>query len=638
MRIQNCVGALLLAAGLVPGAAFAEEPSDGLVVTAFRTPVAEDRVASSVTVLDQAAIEQQQPLALTDLLVRTPGISLSRNGGYGTTTTLRIRGADSGQTVMVIDGMRLADPSSTAGGYGFANLFIDDLARVEILRGPQAILWGSDAIGGVINVQTARATRPIEGSASFEAGTHETLSARAAVGGTSDFIDWRVSGSTFITDGISARANGTEDDGYRRKAASGSATLHFAPTVSLDLRGYWADARNEFDSTSGDAPVYGTTREWSAYAGLNVALLDGRFLNRLAILHSDTARDNYDPRRKLRPLNFDADGRVRRYEYQGTFTASDAVQLVFGAEREEQRMTNASPADTAAPYARLPSEANTNSVYGQVRLTLVEGLTVNGGVRHDDQSRFGGNTVASAGAAWSVARTGTRLRASYDEGYKAPSLYQLFSLYGSTALRPEEAKGWEAGIDQKLGDILTLSATWFERKTDNLIDFAYCPTAGTLPEVCYVPGTDETRFGYYANVRKSHAKGIELGASLNWRGLFATGNYSRIVAEDRTQGATYGFQLARVPRNLANGELGYAFPFGLKASVAVRYSGRTFDRAGSSLRLDDYWLTDLRAEWKLLDGLTLYGRVENVGDVDYQTANGYGSLGRTVYAGIRSRF
>jgi vitamin B12 transporter len=642
--IRTYLLAFTAIAAVLPQAARADardadaSTGEDIVVSALRIPVAQDRIASSIIVLDRAAIEQQQPLALTDLLVRTPGISLSRNGGYGTATSLRIRGADAGQTVMVIDGMRLADPSATAGGYGFANLFIDDLARVEILRGPQSILWGSDAIGGVINVQTARPTKPLEGSASAEAGTHRTIGGKAAVGGASDRVDWRLSGSTFYTDGISARANGTEPDGYRRKAANGAVTIRPAANVSLDLRGYWAEARNDFDGTSGDAPVYGNTREWSAYAGLNVTLLDGRFTNRLAILHSDTDRENFDPRRKVRAINFDANGRVRRYEYQGSFAFSDAAQIVFGAEREEQRMTSASPDDSAAPYALQPDKANTNSIYGELRLTPVAGLTLNGGVRHDDQSRFGGNTVFSAGAVWSLARTGTLLRASYDEGYKAPSLYQLFSMYGSAALKPEEAKGWEVGIEQDLGETLRLSATWFDRDTDNLIDFAYCPTSGALPDACYVPGTATTRFGYYANVRKSHARGLELGGSLRHGGLFASGNYSWIAAEDRTPGGTYGVQLARVPRHLANGELGYAFGAGIKASVAVRYSGKTFDRSGSSFVLDDYRLTDLRAEWKLIDGLTLYGRVENVGNVHYQTASGYGSLGRTVYAGFRSRF
>ena len=625
----------------LPATAGAEEaaPDSSIVVTVLRTPVEQTRVSSSVTVLDEAAIREEQPIALTDVLVRTPGISLTRNGGFGTSTSVRIRGADAGQSVMVIDGMRLADPSSTAGGYGFSNLLIDDIKRIEILRGAQSILWGSDAIGGVINVTTRKVEKPLEGGFAVEGGTHETVSAQAGVGGTNRIADWRLSASTFTTDGISARSNGTEPDGYRRTAANGAITLKLAPDISLDLRGYWSHSRNDFDGFSGDSPSYGLATEWSGYVGFNFALLHGRLANRLAVTQTETDRENYDPTRSVRQLDFDARGRVRRYEYQGTLTLSAAAQAVFGAEREEQRMTSASPADSTDAYERIPNFADTDSFYGELRATTLSGLTLNGGVRYDHQSRFGGNTVVSAGAVYTPNDGATVLRASYDEGYKAPSLYQMFSLYGDASLRPEHAKGWQAGLEQSFGKMFRASATWFERDTDDLIDFAFCPVSGTLPVECYVPGTTTTRFGYYANIRSSHAKGIELTGSARLGIFFAQGNYTWVNAEDRTEGsASFGRQLARVPRHMVNLEGGIDLPQGVKASVAARYSGETFDRAGNALVLPDYWLIDLRAQWRVADALTLQGRIENLTDKHYQTASGYGSLGRTVYVGLRSRF
>ena len=624
-----------LAEESVPG----EAPDSSIVVTALRSPVEQDRVSATVTVLAEEAIRQQQPITLTDLLLRTPGISVTRNGGFGTATSLRIRGADSSQTVMVIDGVRISDPSATGGGFSFSNLLLDDIERVEILRGPQSILWGSDAIGGVVNVLTRRAEKPLENSMAIEAGTHATVNAQAGIGGTGSLLDWRVAGSTFTTDGISARGNGTEPDGYRRTSASGTATLKLAPNLSVDLRGYWADARNDFDGSTGDSQVYGLTTEWTGYAGVNLVLLDGRFTNRLAVLQTETDRENYDPARSIRPLNFDAHGRVRRFEYQGSLQLNDMVQAVFGAEREEQRMTSASPGNNATPYALVPQSANTNSVYGELRVTPLTGLTFNGGVRHDDQSRFGGNTVFTGGAVYTPNEGRTVLRASYDEGFKAPSLYQLFSIYGSAKLAPEKAKGWSVGAEQAVGEVLHASATWFERDTDNLIDFAYCPTTGTLPAACFIPGTMTSRFGYYANVRKAHAKGLELAARAHVGVLFASGNYSWIAAEDRSPGsADLGRQLARVPRHLANVEGGVDIPQGLRASVAARYAGKTFDRAGSATVLPGYWLVDLRAQWRMAERLTLNARVENVGNKQYETTGGYGSLGRTVYLGLRSRF
>ncbi|MEW9856355.1 TonB-dependent receptor plug domain-containing protein [Novosphingobium sp. M1R2S20] len=620
--------------------AHADDAPDGsIVVSAFRTPVAQERNSASVTVLDEEAVIEAQPITVTDILLRTPGISLSRNGGYGTATSLRIRGADAGQTVMVIDGMRLADPSSTAGGYAFSNLMLDDIERIEILRGPQSILWGSDAIGGVVNVRTRRPEKPLEGSMAIEAGTHETVSARAGIGGTSEMVDWRIAASTFTTDGISARANGTEDDGYSRQAASGTATIRLSPDVWLDLRGYWADARSDFDGFSGDTAAYGTTGEWSGYAGLNFQLFDGKLVNRLAVLQTETDRENYDPNRSIRQITFDAQGRIRRFEYQGIYKPADMLDIVFGAEREEQRMSTASPTNSAAPYTLQPYRVDTDSLYGQFRITPLTGLTLNAGARYDHNSRFGDNTVFSAGGAFTPNGGATILRASYDEGFKAPSLYQLFSAYGVADLEPEKAKGWEVGLEHRFGDILHASAAWFERETDNLIDFAYCPTSGAQPAVCYIPGTNTTRFGYYANVKESRARGLELTGSARWNVLFVEGNYSWIKAEDRSEdSAFFGRQLARVPRHLANVEGGIELPDGLRASVAARYSGESFNSATSTEVLDDYWLVDLRAQYRLAEALILQARVENVADKGYQTASGYSALGRTVYVGLRSRF
>ena len=642
-KITLSISKIAFLAAAFPTLAHASESSfsdgSGITVSALRIPVEHDRISSSITVLDQVAIEREQPVAISDILLRTPSISLTRNGGYGTSTSLRIRGADSGQNVLVIDGMRLADSSTTDGGYNFANLLADDITRIEILRGPQSILWGSNAIGGVINMQTSRPEEPLEGRFSLEAGSRNTVNARAGISGKSDSFDWKVAASTFTTDGISARSSGTERDGFARQSASGSFTVHLSSNISADVRGYWADASNDFDSSSGDSPEYGLTREWTVYAGLNAEFFDGRFKNRIAVLEGRTDRENYDPRLNIRPLNFDANGRSRRYEYQGSFNVSSVADIVFGAEREEQRMTNGSVLNNSAPYTLTPSRADIDSFYGQVRVTPIEGVTISGGARHDRHSLFGGNTVFSTGAAWSLNGGTTILRASYDEGFKAPSLYQLFSQYGADNLQPEKASGWEVGVEQSFLDRqVLLSATWYERSTENLIDYAFCLETGILPSECFIPGTTTYRSGYYTNVNNSRTRGLELSAKLNIGAAYAQGNYSLVLAEDLTAGSNFGGRLARVPRHLANAEIGYVFPFGLTTSAAVRYSGETIDRVGGTNILDDYWLTDLRAEWALGDNLTFYGRAENLFDKKYETAGGYGSLGRSFYLGLRSKF
>ncbi|EGD59968.1 TonB-dependent receptor [Novosphingobium nitrogenifigens DSM 19370] len=627
------------------GAAHAADAGDSgeIVVTSMRTPIEIEKVASSVTVLDAPAIEAAQPVAVSDILLRTPGITLARNGGYGEATSLRIRGADTGQTVVVVDGMRMADATSTTGGFDFSQLFTDDISHIEILRGPQSILWGSRAIGGIVNVTTLAPTRPLEGSVSVEAGSHQSVNAHAGLGGSSSIIDWRISGSAFTTQGIPTLEGGTTSNGYQRQAASGTVTVHISHDVSLDLRGYWTGGRNSYSDNynvpgtiyGGD---YGLSKQWSLYAGLNVSAFDGLWKSRLAIMENHTDNESVEPM-AVPSLTYVGHGRIRRYEYQGDLAISRVLDLVVGAEREEERMAAGSPYDTV-PFAMVEHTNAINSLYATARVMPVRGLTISGGVRYDHNDLFGGNTVFSAGGAYTPDGGTTVLRATYDQGFKAPSLYQMFSDYGVSGLRPEKAKGWEVGASRSLfHKAITLGAAWYERNSTNLITFAYCPYSGTQPAICYVPGTTSTRFGYYANVGAARTRGLELTGALRTGALFADGNYSIVMTEDRTEGAsTYGQQLPRVPRHMANMTVGIDMPFGLTPSVAVRWAGASLDSTYSGTVLPGYVLADLRMEYRAPRGLVIFGRVENVADRHYQTALGYNSLGRTAWLGLRGHF
>ena len=635
---------------LAPASLFAQTAStDDIVVTALRTPVEQTRVASSVTVMDLADIQRAQPLALADLLVRTAGVSLSQTGGYGSTTELRIRGANPEDTMLVIDGMRIADPTSPAGNLDYSQFFTDDIARVELLRGPQSILWGSDAMAGVVSVTTATPTAPLQANFSAEAGSHSTLNAHAGIGGTSALVDWRVSGSDFTTAGIPAIIGSTVPNGSDRQAASVTTTFHIAHNVSVDLRGLWDQARNSYSNAYNNFfNAYQLNKQWSAYAGLNVALMDGHFKNRLSVAQDRTDIQDFDASQipySGAALQQVGHGRTRRYEYQGGLNLAKNVDLIFGAEREEQHMLTGTPYDIIRPYELILHTAATNSVYGEARVSPLTGLTLNGGVRYDHHSQFGGNTVFSVGAAYTPDGGISLLRASYDQGFKAPSLYQLYSDYGTATLAPEHSKGWEVGMERALfGKALHIAATWYERDSTGLIQYYSCPFSGALPAACYVPGTSDPRYGYYQNIGAARAHGAELAAHLRLGHLFADANYSYTVSQDRTAGsATYGQQLLRVPRHTGNGDLGYDWAGGVTTSVALRYSGGAPDLDFNSyptanVTLPRYLLIDLRASWKVSKALELYGRVDNIGNRAHETSLGYNSLGRAAYIGLRSRF
>ena len=617
---------------------------DAIMVTATRVATPIDRVTSSISVLDKSAIDASQEIGITELLSRLPGVSFSRNGGYGTDTTLRLRGAEGDQTVLVLDGVKMSDPSAPDGAYNLGNLLTNDASRIELLRGPQSTLWGSQAIAGVINIVTALPTKPLEGSFDVEAGSRRTVDSRAALGGRSGPVTWRLAGESFTTNGIStfdSQLGGRESDGYTNRAAQGRVIIALAQGVSADLRGYYSTSRTDIDGfdeitfARTDTPEYETDRQWFGYGGLNVDLFGGRLKNRIGYSLTDTRRNNYDPRDLPgEDRTFVSLGRSRRIDYQGTLAIVNGWNAVFGVEDERSRFRSSAPAF----FQFIPDQGHATQTdeYAQINGTLFSGLTVTGGVRRDHYKSYGNRFLFSGGAAWKLG-TGTVLRASYGEGFKAPSPYQLLSQYGNPALKPTSAKGWEGGVTQKLlGDRIEIGAAYFERRTRDLIDFNSCFT--TPPGVDPLCDSHPVSQGYYRNIGRSKARGVELTAAAHpIEGVSLDGNYSWTKSIDRTPGATFGNWLARRPRQKANGSASYQWPFGLTTGVAVQYAGHSFDTNANTRRLAGYTLVDLRAEMPIAKRFTIFARAENIGNVHYETAYSYGSLGRSIYAGFRAR-
>ncbi len=623
-----------------------------VIVTANRSAQAADRVGQSVTVLTTQQIEASQTVEIVDLLIRTPGVSLSRNGGIGTTTSLRIRGAEADQTVYVIDGVKLNDPSSTGSGYNPGNLLTGDIARIEILRGAQSTLWGSQAIGGVVNLITAEPTRPFQASLNAEAGSRGTSYLRGGVGGAGEYINWRVAASHYQTDGFSTFVRGTEKDGYENTGLSGRLNIKLSDDVSIDLRSVWSNGRTDIDGfpaptyAFGDTREYATTKDLVAYAGLNFDLFEDRLKNRVAYAYTQTIRKNFDPAQAVTNLTFDARGENKRYEYQGVFDIAQGWVATFGAEHEDSEFRTASPSAFDPNPAPTANSVGLDGYYLQVQGEVVSGLTLTGGVRRDEHDTFGGKTLGQAAVAWSLNDGATVLRASFGQGFKAPSLYQLYSEYGNTALLPEEADGWDAGVEQHFFDNkLMLSATYFSRDTTNQIDFVSCNGTETIAAapLCFVPGSigagaPVNRFGYYNNTAKTQADGVELAGAAYLGPFEVQANYTWTDATNESAGANNGKRLVRRPEETANLSATYVWPFRLSTTVAVQYAGESFNNASNSQRLEPYTLVDLRASYPVNDTVELYGRVENVGDEKYETTRDYGTAGRGTFVGVRARF
>jgi len=298
---------LAASATLIAAPALAQEgaqdasPRGDIVVTASGVPQDVDTTGQAVTIIDRDTIEQRQTVVLSDLLQTTPGVTVTRNGGVGTVNYVRIRGAEADQTLTLIDGVRVNDPSSPGGAFDFANLLSASVERVEVVRGPNSVPWGSQAIGGVVNVITQAPTQQLRAHGNVEYGAMDTLFASGGISGGSGIVSGSLTGGYLRTDGISAYDRGTERDGYRQYGASGRVEVAFAPNIRLDLRGYWADSRTDLDGFPAPTFAFADTREYSTaqelygYAGLNADFLDGRFRNLLAFKVAEIDRDNYRP-------------------------------------------------------------------------------------------------------------------------------------------------------------------------------------------------------------------------------------------------------------------------------------------------------------------------------------------------------
>ncbi len=623
-----------LALLLPAGAAAQVLAGPDIIVTAARIEQPRSQVGQSVTVIDAARIAERQSVSVTDLLATVPGVSVVRYGGVGTVGTVFIRGADSDQTVALIDGVKLNDPSTPGGGFNWGNLLVGTIDRIEVLRGPSSVIWGSQAIGGVVNVISAAPGEQPRVNARAEAGYRGTRQLAGNVSGRAGPLGYSAGAAWLRADGISAFSEargGRERDGYRRRGGNLTLDLPLGDAVTLDARGYYSDGRVGQDGypppdySFGDTRETARTRELVGYAGARVRALGGRFTSRAGIALTDTRRRNRDPDGFVAET-FAGTGRNQRIDYQGVLALDPAVTATFGAERETSRYAAAS---YGGPVGR--ARARLDSGYAQVAVRPVAGLTLTGGARHDRHDRFGGATSLAASGAFASSDGLTEVRASYAEGFRAPSLYQLSGDYGNAALAPERARGWDAGVVRRTpGGTVEAAVTLFGRRTRNLIAFVDCPgQAGICAGRPY---------GTYDNVARASARGVEASVALRpVPQLRVEANYTLLDARDRSGGAFDGRRLARRPMHSVNATVDWTGPGGIAIGASLAHVGGSFDNLANTSRLEGYVLADLRAALPVGEAAELFARVENLFDARYETVRLYGSPGRAAYAGVRLR-
>jgi vitamin B12 transporter len=630
-----------LIAGLSP--ALADDSVETVVVTATRTEQPPAKTGTSITIITADDLKTQQIDVLSDILRETPAAMVVRSGGVGQTTTLSLRGAEQGQTVALIDGVRINDPSDVSEGALFGDVLVNNIDRVEILRGPQSTLYGSDAIGGVVNIITKRGgDTPFALNASVEGGSFATYHANAAANGSMGAVDYGAALNYFSTGGISAadsRNGNPEADGYRNLGATLNTRIHAGDTLSFDLRGYYTHGHAAFDDNFSFTPPFlvadsaanDTDELFAGYGGVNLDLFGGVFRNRVAIIASSGSRQYFDSAFDTIHLNFDYFGNATRFEYQGIVDIDPDNQVTFGAETQDSSFRNDN-FSSFSPEQTNDGRDRITGYYAQVQSTIFERLTLTGGLRLDDDQEFGTHTSIKLAAAWQLPAWDTTLRANYGDGFKAPTLYQLFSPYSNpiSALKPETAKGWEVGADKSFwDDRLRASFTYFERRTANQIDFQDCFSPADAPGCPF----RLAQFGYYVNLDRTRAAGIETEIAAHITDtLNISANYTNMSATNTVS----GLDLSRRPRDTASATVTWRPLPDVTLGASATYIGARFNDLGNTTPLSASATVNLFGSYDLGGKWQAFGRVDNVFDNRIEQVTGYGVPGIGAFAGLRT--
>lgn len=582
-----------------------------IVVTALRTPTNIESTGTQVTIVDSDEIQNRQTASIAEILATVPGITIDRSGNMGSYSSVRIRGAEGAQTLVLLDGVRMNDVAEPAAGFDFGSLVTGNIDRIEVLRGPSSVLWGSQAVGGVVSLSTRAPSDNLTSRVRAEYGYADTVRSYADMSDTVGPVSYLVGGGHERSDGISAAANGTERDGFRAGAANAKVGIRLSDNINVDLRGNYLGTRFSFDGfpppsyTLADTSEYSETNSLSGYAGLNASFFDNVFKNRVSYSRVKINRYNYEDNDIE---NFHSAGINERVEYQGTL-ALGMHKAIFGYEHEANKL------DTRYNYSGWTggnnATANVDSLYGQLSTQPFANLNVNAGVRRDWHSGYGNETTFGADGVYTL--NNTTFRASYGEGFKAPTLYQLYGDYGNQNLLAETARGWDAGISQKLGKNIELTANYFSRNTRNQIDF----DLGSYT---------------YSNLNRTSSEGFEFIADVNpIDSLRLSANYTYTESKD----SNTGLDLRRRPRHNFSVRGDYVWNNGLATGATVRYSGPSYENVANTSKLDSYVLVDLTARYPINDTFELTARVENLFDESYETARGYGVYPRAAYIGVK---
>ncbi len=597
--------------------ALADNYLEEIIVTSSRVEMPLRQVGTSVSVLKELEIQALGFNSLADILRTQPAIGASNTGGAGAPTALRIRGEEGYRTRVYVDGIDISNTSGTQAMPNFEHLASAGIARVEILRGPQGLMYGADA-GGIVNISSSNLREGFSGKLSAEGGRFGTRQLAGSAAGGTGSMDFAIAASDFETAGFNARSDDTvlrDDDGYENTTLHGRLGFNAGEHLRLELVARDVDASGDYDNCftvdtfalSNLCSSDYRQSAWRASAQLDYDHLQ----HELSYSGNDTERQFYTGGRPA----FGGDGELKKWSYVGQYRHGDPLGLVFGAETQEESFDNGG----------LNRTRDQDSYFLEYQGGFGERFYLTAGLRYDDNEDFGDHDSYRISGAYLIPLTGgeLKLKSAWGTGFRAPSLYEVaynrdfgFSPAADIDLTEETSEGYDLGIAWASDSGLYLEATWFEQRVEDEIFFDLLNYSG-----------------YRQNDGASESRGVELAA--NWElgeGFSLSSNYTWNDTEDAE-----GLQRIRRPEHLANlGVQWQPLPGRLQLGINLRLARDAVAADGSDL--DDYEVLDCNASLLLVGGFSLYGRVENLSDEDYQEVPGYNTGGRALYAGVRYSF
>jgi vitamin B12 transporter len=650
LYLSRAAAALLAASPIL---AFAAEPAentgeaplelDQLVVTAALEPVTLREVASSITIITREQIEQRQVRYLSELLRDVPGFAVSQAGGAGAQTQVRVRGAEANQLLVLVDGIRANDPASN-DEFQYQYALTEDIERIEIVRGPQSSIWGTDALAGVVNIIRRRDVAASEVAGRFEAGSFDTTSwaARGSWAGNRSRLYGSVTG--FATDGSNISRQGDEADGADNSTLDLGLDIDLSADWLLRLSGQQVNADSDYDEidfgTSLPADADRISRAERSYLGgeLRWAPAASAWSGSFTLNRSDSDNDNHaDGQWTDSTAAEETEARLHTSVLLPGAGAAGNHRLTFALD---QRDTEFRQRGEALPWGD-PNQDQSYDVTGYAAEYVGragEALTWTASARHDDFSDFDATTTWQLAAGWQL-MDALRLRGALGTGSKAPTFTERFGFYpdqfiGNPLLEPETSEGWELGLDATAGNgRLRGSLVYFEQELENEIDgFVFDPDS----------------FLYTARNKDvpSQRQGVELSGSwLLAGGLDLTAGYTWT---DATEQGPLGQDVREVRRPEHQASLGVNWRFAQERAnlnLNINYTGDQDDLffdpvtfAQQTVVLDSHTVADLAGSWQLGNRLQLLGRVTNLTDADYEEVLGFVRPGRAFYAGLRGTF